>query len=123
MLGISENIRPTPIDYCPIDPVEFDHITERFDPQVKTWKWLSLLVALPAVALLSYLNLVAPQQHARPEFKDWDHLRPRMKWSFGDGIHSPFHNKWFNAIRYDSQGYETTDAEFEKQFHHGGGHH
>ena len=110
------------IDYCPIDPLELDHLTDRFDPQVKTWKWLSLLVAIPAVLLLTYLNLIAPQDHVRPEFKDWDHLRPKMKWPFKDGLHSPFHSKWFNAIHYDGKGYETTDAEFDHQFHHGDHH-
>ncbi len=75
------------------------------------WKLLSLFVAIPAVALLTYLNLIVPQEHIRPEFKDWDHLRPRMN--------SPFHSKWFNAIHYDNKGYETSDEEFEKHFHHG----
>ncbi len=96
-----------------------DKLTDRFSPQVKLWKWLSLLVAFPAVAILTYLNVIAPQDHTRPEFKDWDHLRPRMKWPFKDGEHSPFHSKWFNAIHYDNKGYETSDAEFEKHFHHG----
>ncbi|CAF1322154.1 unnamed protein product [Adineta steineri] len=119
--GVPESVRPLPIDYCPIDPFEYDKISDQFSSQVKMWKWLSLLVAIPAVALLTYLNLVVPQDHVRPEFKDWDHLRPKMKWPFLDGIHSPFHSKWFNAIHYDGKGYETTDAEFEKEFHHGHG--
>ncbi len=119
IVGIPESVRPPAIDYCPIDPIEFDKLNDRFGSQVKMWKWLSLLVAIPAVALLTYLNLVVPQEHTRPEFKDWDHLRPRMKWPFKDGQHSPFHNKWFNAIHYDNKGYETSDEEFEKHFHHG----
>ena len=117
--GVPEHVRPVPIDYCPIDPIEYDKLTERFKPQVNMWKWVSLLVALPAVALLSYLNLVVPQEHSRPEYKDWDHLRPRMKWPFKNGEHSPFHSEWFNANRYDNKGYETTDEEFKKHFHHG----
>lgn len=98
-------------------------MTSRFDPQVKLWKWLSLFVAIPAVALLTYINLLTHIEHTRPEFKDWDHLRPRMKWPFKDGKHSPFHNKWFNAIHYDAEGYETTDEEFAKEFHLGEHHH
>jgi hypothetical protein len=121
--GVPESVRPAPIDYCPIDPFELDKLTDRFSSQVKMWKWLSLLVALPAVAILTYINVIAQQDHQRPEFKDWDHLRPRMKWPFKDGEHSPFHSKWFNAIHYENKGYETTDAEFEKHFHgHGSKH-
>jgi hypothetical protein len=121
ILGVPESVRPAAIDYCPIDPLELDKLTDRFNSQAKMWKWLSLLVAIPAVLLLSYLNLIAQQDHIRPEYKDWDHLRPRMKWPFLDGIHSPFHSKWFNAIHYDNKGYETTDAQFAKEFH--GDHH
>ncbi|CAF1242883.1 unnamed protein product [Rotaria magnacalcarata] len=119
--GIPEHIRPAHIDYCPIDPIEYDKVTSRFAPQVNMWKWVSLLIAIPAVALLTYMNLILPQDHIRPEFKDWDHLRPRMKWPFKDGVHSPFHSKWFTAIHFDGKGYETTDAEFSHEFHHGHG--
>ncbi|CAF4837332.1 unnamed protein product, partial [Rotaria sp. Silwood2] len=117
--GVPERVRPVPIDYCPIDPIEFDKLTNRFNSQVNMWKWVSLLIAIPAVALLTYLNLILPQDHIRPEYKDWDHLRPRMKWPFKDGTHSPFHSKWFNAIHFENKGYETSDAEFETHFHHG----
>jgi len=119
--GVPEHVRPNYIPRIPIDPFEYDACCDKFGGQASMWKWATFLIAVPAVVILTYLNLVVPQDHKRPEFKDWDHLRPKMKFPWGDGKHSLFHNKWFNPIRFDGEGYETTDEEFAEHFH--GGHH
>jgi len=77
----------------------------------KTWKWLSLLVAVPGVALCwinAYLKEAEHHAHyERPEFVAYEHLRMRTKpWPWGDGNHSLFHNKEVNAL---PDGYEDDE--------------
>ncbi|CAF0811867.1 unnamed protein product [Didymodactylos carnosus] len=81
--GIPEHVRPNYIPRIPIDPVEYDELCDRYVSQSNLWKYMSYFVAIPAILVLSYMNLIVHQDHQRPEFKDWDHLRPRMKWFFG----------------------------------------
>merc|ERR1712121_579506 len=79
----------------------------------QTWKWLSLLVALPGVGLCwinAYLKEAEHHAHyERPEFVPYEHLRLRTKpFPWGDGNHSLFHNKEVNAL---PEGYEEEEDE------------
>ncbi|XP_025089280.1 cytochrome c oxidase subunit 6A, mitochondrial-like [Pomacea canaliculata] len=72
----------------------------------KKWKMISLLVALPGVAV-GYINaFVLHCSHPeRPEFVPYPYLRMRTKkFPWGDGNHSLFHNPHLNAL---PDGYEN----------------
>ncbi|KAI4497656.1 hypothetical protein M0802_007196 [Mischocyttarus mexicanus] len=69
------------------------------------WRNLYLFVGLPAT-LLSVLNcyLYEKEEHKRPEFIPYEHLRIRTKrFPWGDGQRSLFHNPHTNAL---PTGYE-----------------
>lgn len=74
----------------------------------KLWKKLSLLVALPSVALCmvnAYLGHQADHDKPRPEFVAYDHMRIRNKrFPWGDGTRSLIHNPHVNPL---PTGYET----------------
>ena len=45
---------------------------------MKTWKNISLFVALPIIGVVTYTSFTAPH-HDLPEFKPYPHLRIRRK--------------------------------------------
>ena len=57
-----------------------------------TWKWASLLVALPTCGFLAYKNLVVGEEHHHHDWIPYDHLRIR-KVQFPWGPESLFHSK------------------------------
>ena len=77
----------------------------------RTWRNISLFVALPGMALMAYnsfskemAHLKHVEEHGRPEFVPYVHLRLRNKlWPWGDGNHSLVHNPHTNAL---PEGYE-----------------
>ncbi|XP_076010105.1 cytochrome c oxidase subunit 6A1, mitochondrial [Genypterus blacodes] len=76
---------------------------------IKTWKILTFVVALPAVAVCKVNMDLKEQQHSheQPEFVPYSHLRIRSKrFPWGDGNKSLFHNAHLNAL---PDGYEGHD--------------
>uniref|UniRef100_A0A1Q3FTI2 Putative cytochrome c oxidase subunit via n=1 Tax=Culex tarsalis TaxID=7177 RepID=A0A1Q3FTI2_CULTA len=72
----------------------------------KTWKQLSLFVALPglALAMANAISSVSAEEHERPEFVPYEHLRIRTKrFPWGEGKKSLFHNSETNPL---PEGYE-----------------
>ena len=77
-----------------------------------TWKNISLFVALPAIALVTYSTFQKEnahhkhiEEHGRTEFVPYAHLRMRTKpFPWKDGNHSLFHNPETNPL---PEGYET----------------
>ncbi|CAH3174716.1 unnamed protein product [Porites evermanni] len=74
---------------------------------MKTWKNISIFVAVPAILICAYNAWVKEKEHhthPRPEFLEYPHLRIRNKaFPWGDGNHSLFHNPHANAL---PTGYE-----------------
>ena len=76
-----------------------------------TWRTISLFVALPCIALVTYNSVKKEQahhkhveEHGRTEFVPYVHLRLRNKpFPWGDGNHSLFHNRHTNPL---PEGYE-----------------
>lgn len=76
-----------------------------------TWRRISLFVAIPGICLTAYnsvqkelTHLKHVEEHGRPEFIPYTHLRLRNKpWPWGDGNHSLVHNPHANAL---PDGYE-----------------
>ncbi|KAK3749019.1 hypothetical protein RRG08_056926 [Elysia crispata] len=84
----------------------------------KVWKNSFFFIGVPAVALVWYnAYYIMPQHPERDEFVPYPHLRIRNKsFPWGDGNHSLFHNKYYNAL---PEGYE----EGSEELHPGHGHH
>ena len=75
------------------------------------WKIISLFIAIPSVLFVTRKVYRAEQEHhrhieehGRPEFLPYSHLRIRSKpFPWGDGNHTLFHNPSTNAL---PDGYE-----------------
>ncbi|KAJ3600950.1 hypothetical protein NHX12_031923 [Muraenolepis orangiensis] len=74
----------------------------------KTWKWVSILLGFPSVAICMANAYVKGNAHShdQPPFVPYTHLRLRSKkFPWGDGNHSLFHNSHANAL---PDGYHHT---------------
>ncbi|XP_055618009.1 cytochrome c oxidase subunit 6A2, mitochondrial-like [Toxorhynchites rutilus septentrionalis] len=70
----------------------------------KLFMMLSLFVAFPAVGLCMVNAYLQPDDHERPEFVPYEHMRIRTKrFPWGEGTKSLFHNPRTNAL---PTGYE-----------------
>jgi len=82
------------------------------DSTWKKWRAATFLAAIP-VLIVGHLNafvFVDPEEHKRPEFVPYEHMRTRTKrFPWGDGNHSLMHNPQVNAL---PDGYE------EEEHHH-----
>jgi len=77
----------------------------------KIWKKAFFIAAIPVIVLGHVNAFVLTDHPARPEFREYEHLRIRTKkFPWGDGNHSFFHNPQANAL---PEGYET-----EEEAHH-----
>jgi cytochrome c oxidase subunit 6a len=76
-----------------------------------TWRRISMFVALPGMCLTAYNSITKElshlkhiEEHGRPEFIAYSHLRQRTKpFPWGDGNHTLIHNPHANAL---PEGYE-----------------
>lgn len=76
-----------------------------------TWRYISLFVAIPMCLAAAYNGYQKEsehhhhiEEHGRPEFHAYAHLRIRSKpFPWGDGNHSLIHNPTANAL---PEGYE-----------------
>ncbi|KAG7165237.1 cytochrome c oxidase subunit 6A, mitochondrial-like [Homarus americanus] len=76
------------------------------DGGYKQWKMVSILVAMPAIALCMANAILSEHEH-RPDFVAYEHLRLRNKrFPWGDGKKSLFHNTHSNAL---PEGYEDEE--------------
>merc|ERR1711915_76515 len=70
----------------------------------KQWKMLSIIVALPSVALCMVNAFYGGEHEHPPEFVPYEHLRLRSKrFPWGEGQKSLFHNSHTNPL---PDGYE-----------------
>ncbi|XP_035510385.1 cytochrome c oxidase subunit 6A, mitochondrial [Morone saxatilis] len=74
----------------------------------RTWKILTIVLAIPGVAVCmanAYMKMQA-HSHEQPEFVPYPHLRIRTKkFPWGDGNHSLFHNAHTNPL---PDGFESS---------------
>ncbi|KAJ2724675.1 Cytochrome c oxidase subunit 6A1, mitochondrial [Coemansia sp. Benny D115] len=70
---------------------------------VETWRKISLYIALPSVAIMSYVSTkdemdhIHHLEHDPPTFTAYPYLRVRKrKFPYGDGDHTPFWNPLVN---------------------------
>ena len=76
-----------------------------------TWRYISLLIAIPGVLLTAYIGFSKEmahwkhlEEHGRPEYVPYSFLAMRNKpFPWGDGNHSLVHNPRVNAL---PDGYE-----------------
>uniref|UniRef100_A0AAZ1XEV9 Cytochrome c oxidase subunit n=2 Tax=Oreochromis aureus TaxID=47969 RepID=A0AAZ1XEV9_OREAU len=74
----------------------------------KTWKILTIVLALPGVSVCMANAYMKAQAHSHDqlEFVPYSHLRIRTKkFPWGDGNHSLFHNPHTNPL---PDGYESS---------------
>ncbi|XP_076609209.1 cytochrome c oxidase subunit 6A2, mitochondrial [Chaetodon auriga] len=75
---------------------------------VRTWKILTIVLAMPGVGVCmanAYMKMQA-HGHGQPEFVPYPHLRIRTKkFPWGDGNHSLFHNPHTNPL---PDGFESS---------------
>ncbi|KAH9488260.1 Cytochrome c oxidase subunit 6A1, mitochondrial [Bulinus truncatus] len=84
--------------YRPQEELGGSHLT----PADK-WRWAAM-VGLGFVALEAFYIFTTHREPERPEFVPYEHLRLRTKpFPWGDGNHSLFHNRKYNAL---PEGYE-----------------
>ncbi|KAK3771080.1 hypothetical protein RRG08_042324 [Elysia crispata] len=71
------------------------------------WKYITIAASIPVLCQFFYLTFMANLHPEREEFVAWPHLRLRARaFPWGDGNHSFFHNKYYNAL---PDGYEEDD--------------
>lgn len=78
----------------------------------KIYKYLTLFVCIPLIALMAANVFVISAEHPhRPKFVPYDYLRKRDKrYPWGDGSRTLFHNPHLNPLK-DGYEYEEEDEE------------
>uniref|UniRef100_A0A3Q2E4U5 Cytochrome c oxidase subunit n=1 Tax=Cyprinodon variegatus TaxID=28743 RepID=A0A3Q2E4U5_CYPVA len=93
----------------PSRPRQMAAHTEPGSAGARTWKILTIVLAIPGVGVCmanAYMKAQA-HSHENPEFVPYSHLRIRTKrFPWGDGNHTLFHNPHTNAL---PDGYEGSD--------------
>eukprot|EP00118_Oscarella_pearsei_P004656 m.20214 g.20214 ORF g.20214 m.20214 type:complete len:192 (+) comp27990_c0_seq4:97-672(+) len=89
----------------------------------RTWRGISLLVAIPVCGYLFYKHVLTGDSHGEgKEYTPWSHLRIRNKpFPWGDGDTTLFHNPHTNvgppkAEQLDSDGESTTQVHWITQW-------